>query len=1017
MTKQKKTLAISIAVVAVLLAIMIAVTVVASTFPSEMNQLFGYGPMKVEKVEGSENWEGNYVEYDTKNADEAFAHAQEVNLQIAAEGIVMLKNEDNALPLEKGSKVTLLGTQVAHHVTAPTDDANGKEGSMLMYEAFDNAGFDVNEKAWNWYSSFRQVNDGSSNESPSQEGYAENVASTYGEYGDGTAVVLFRRSTSEGADPSTDMGANENHRTQLSLSASELDLLVEACTNFKQVVVLISSPNTMELAFLEDGANYTDPYTGKTYDFSKIKGAFWIGGLGLNGPGSLAKICSGEINPSGHFVDTYIRDLKSNPAMVNYGLFEYTNTTQYADEMYGTTGQQFTVEYEEGIYVGYKYWETAAYEASRGNYDGFDYDKSVIYPFGYGLSYTDFTMALEDEPTYDSAADEYVFNVKVTNTGKVAGKEVVQIYVSAPFDYNAGAATVEKSHVALCGFGKTGSIPAGQSETIEIRVQRDYIASYDYITEKAYILDAGDYTFYISDNAHAWAEIDAENDGSRQWTMTLDKKVVFTDEADGKRTTDEVAAVNAFDRDTNWKFRDYTENTVGSGYASNFTRRDFAGSYPTAPEGNDLVANDYLIEAFKKYDLEKDYSSSTNSPYKDVVLHEEEDYVSMVDSVADNTVTLVEMRGADFDDERWDTLINQLNLDELTRLYTQGGWADPAIESISAPAAIGTDSPSGIAAVMLQGSKAFYPYCAEVLLCSTWNTEMAALYGDSLAEDAQAQRSTRVGQSLNYIFGGGANTHRIAFGGRNHEYFSEDGFIAGKMAASEASAAGQKGLVMLFKHCALNEQETARQGANGSGNQGTYTSFVNEQAIREIYMRPWEIYTKEATRTVRYYNADGEFESKEMSAASAIMTSYNRVGGVWSGCSPIVTVILRQECGFEGISFTDAGGTIDGYMNSDFGLRTGGTTSCLMQSSAGSGALSDPDSNTTIYYLREAAHYKLYQKANSNQVLGLVPGQTISYGMAPWQIAIVIGWVVTGVLAVGAVVLNVLAAKRGKGNK
>lgn len=918
----------------------------------------------------------------------------------------MLKN-DNCLPLAAESKITLMGRNVGHHVTAPTDDVQGRTGGITLGDSIKTAKFDLNENVWNYYKAMSQVHDGSGEVNPSNAAYQSTVVPTYVEYGSGTAVVLFRRSYSEGSDPALDMGASENNRTALSLSANELDLLVEACANFSQVIVLVSSPNTMELGFIKDGANYTDPYTNVTYDFSKIKGAFWIGGLGITGTDALAKILKGEITPSGHFVDIYARDIKDNPSMVNTGKFTYTNT--WGADYYGANN--YTVDYEEGIYIGYKYYETAAYEASRNNYAGFDYDSEILYPFGWGSSYTTFSMAYAETPHYDSGAKEFIFKVKVKNTGNTySGKEVIQIYVNVPYDRNGG---VEKSHVSLCGFAKTGILAPQEEKTYEVRVQRDYILSYDYKDAKCYVMDAGDYKFYLSEDSHSWASI-ADTDTDKVWTYNQASKIEFKEGGAGsenKRKSDLVTAENLFDKDTNWKFKEYTENSVGSGYLTNFTRKNFKDSYPTAPSGNDLVASGYLLESLKKYDPSKDYSN-IDSPYKDVKLHEEEQKTE----VDRGTLKLADMRGVDLDDPAWDTFINQLTVAELQECYLKGGWADSAITDLGVPVLSGGDSPSGITTFFLSNTLTHYPYCAKVLMTSTWNLELARLYGDALAEEAQAQRGRTGGQAINYLFGSGANTHRNAFGGRNHEYYSEDSFIAGKMCAVEASGAGEKGLIMLVKHCAGNEQETMRQGAGSMGPGGvnentTYTSFMNEQAIRETYMRPWEIYAKEATRTVKYYDQNGDFIEKEMSAASAIMTSYNRIGGVWSGASPIITGILQEECGFTGTSFTDAGGTGNGYMNSDFGLRTGGTTSCLMSAPD---FLNDPDSNTTVYYLKKAAKIKLFNVANSNAMLGLVPGSSISYDLSPWQIGLVIGWVVLGVLTIGAVVLNVFMFRRKK---
>ena len=999
MKRKYKVLAISAATAVVLGALVITAGAVMNSYSNIIDMYLGQGDMHITKREGSEDWEGNYYDYETKNSTESWEYANKVNKQIAGEGIVLLKNENGLLPLAAGTKVSVLGRNAGHHVTAPTDDVSTIKGNILIGDALKTAGFDVNETAWNWYKSMKQVNDGSGEIAPTDADYQTNVASTYASYKNGVALIVLRRSYAEGADPVVDMGELENHRTALSPSENELALIEEACANFDNVVIAVSSPNAMELGFLKDGSAYHDKYTNKTYDFTKVRGAFWIGGLGVTGAESFAKIVKGEINPSGHLVDTYARDnIEDIPANRNYGKFEYTYTDpSVQSEFYWANN--YDVEYEEGIYIGYRYFETAAYEAKNGNYAGFDYNKSVIYPFGYGLSYTTFEQEFKGAPKFNSANQSYTFEVEVKNTGSVAGKTPVQIYVSAP--YTKGG--IEKAHVVLAGFEKTKLLNPGESQVLEVEVQKDYFASYDYKVNKCYVLDAGDYKFFLSENAHSWDSI-GDSDAKLCQKVHINEEIF---KGDHKRHTDKVAAENLFDRDLNWKFKEYNETATG--YATNFTRANFKDSYPTAPTAADLVANDYIVESFKKYDPDKDYSG-TVSPYKDVEKVTEEQVVGVDRGI----LQLADMRGLDFDDPSWETFINQLNLEELTHTFTIGGWVDEAIEIVGAPALLGADSPSGITSFSVRGLNTFYPYCAEVLLTATWNTELAAAYGDALAEEAQAVRSNTGGQAMNYLFGPGGNTHRTPFGGRNQEYYSEDPYIAGKMLAAEASAAGEKGFMMLVKHCALNEQETVRQGTNDDNHSTTYTSFVNEQGLREIYMKVWEIYAKEAKKHVKYYNENGEFETVEMSAASAIMTSYNRIGGVWSGASPIVSGILRKECGFTGTSFTDAGGGKDSYMNTDYGLVTEGTTACLK--SGGTTEFRDSSSNTFIYHLKNNAHFKLFNVANSNAMLGITPGSVISYSMAPWRVGLIVAYVATGVVILGLAGLTVFMFISPKGN-
>ena len=999
---------------------MILAQVLMNAYSGAMDSFFGASEATITKSEEAENLDGDaYYDYTCSTTEESLELSKNVNNEIVGEGVVMVKNEDQALPIASNAKVTLLGVNTLHYVTGPADDPYNSDSAISMKDGFEAAGFSVNPIVDDYYERYSAANSSYTFDELMEldvNNYPQEVTDSLKDYND-AAIVTLRRATGEGTDPSKDMGAAENHRTKLSLSEKELNLLSYACSNFEKVIVLVMSPNTMELGFLQDGAAYTDPYTQKTYDFSHIKGAFWVGGLGLTGAETLADVLNGTINPSGHLVDTYPRDLKADPTYQNVGLYEYTNTTSQdgvgdAEEFYCLTGQAFTVEYEEGIYVGYRYYETAAYEASVGNYEGFDYDRAVVYPFGYGLSYTDFAMEYEEEPYYDEDTEEFVFHVKVTNTGTAAGKKVIEIYCNAPYDYSN---PVEKAQVVLAGFGKTGTLQPGESETQEVRVQRDYITSYDYKNAKCYILDAGDYHFYLSDDSHSWASID-QNNTSRCYTWNLASKIEFKEGGEGeetKRRDDVVTAENRFDDDLNWKFKEYKENEAGSGYATNFTRADFKASFPTAPVDDDLVASDAVIDCLRTYKPDKgdvypiDYGI-TETPV----------------TGQDAGIQLIDMRGLDYDDPMWDTFIQQLTLDDLTVSYGGGGWTEYPVEEYGIPYAYGCDGPAGLLTFVLKGIESYYPHASEVTLTATWNTELAAKYGDALAEEAQVQRKvTNAKASITYLFGPGADTHRSAFGGRNYEYYSEDGLLGGKMCVAETSAASAKGLVTLLKHCALNEQETARQGANGSGSNATYTSWVNEQGLREIYMRPWEIYAKEAKMDVHYYekNDAGEYElaSKEISAAQAIMTSYNRIGGTWSGASEIIYGVLREECGFTGTSYTDAGGTIDGYMNTDYGLHTLGTDVCLLPNQSPEktlqSCLRDKDSDTTIYCLQQAAHRRLYNMVNSNAVLGLTPGSVTEYTAAPWQTGLKMAWVIVAIFEIlGAASIYMKWRKSGK---
>lgn len=574
---QKKLMTTVTVIAAILLALLIVVTVVMYSMKEYMDQYLGRGEMIT--TDTGEDLDANYIEYEFNSAAESRDNAAKVTQETAEEGIVLLKNENNALPLAKSTKVTILGYYSWHNNMAGGEDPSTTENAVSIGAGIANY-FDTNETVTNLYSR-------ANGDFADPASGLDSAKSTFAEYD--TAIITFKRNSGEGNDQVMDSGSAEYNRTGLSINNSELALIDYACKNFNKVIIVINAANTMELGFLDpEDPNYktpgmyTDPYSGNTYDFSKIVGAYWAGCCGSQGGTALARILCGEVNPSGHTPDTYARYLRNDPTYVNFGNFEYSNGAQL--NSYATS--TFFVEYEENIYIDYYYHETAAYEAGKGNYAGYDYDTEVVYPFGYGLSYTTFSQEYAETPSFDEKSETYTFKVKVTNTGSVAGKGVAQIYVSQPYE----AGQVEKAHVQLIGFGKTQILQPGESEVLTITASRDYFSSYDYLDEKAYILDAGNYKFYLSENSHSWAEL-SDTDTSKVWIQNVSSKIVYN-EANGKRTTDETVATNVMDDELNYKFKAYNEGYTGDGYAHNMTRADFKASFPTAPTDDDYVVTD-----------------------------------------------------------------------------------------------------------------------------------------------------------------------------------------------------------------------------------------------------------------------------------------------------------------------------------------------------------------------------------------------------------------------------------------
>ena len=1023
----KKTKVKFIAIISGIAAFLLAFTAVASSvmysMENDMDALLGKG--KAVKISSAE-LDAQYYDLKYDNEADALVYAQSMTQKTAEEGMVLLRNDDNALPLKGDAlKVTLLGYYGWHNNMSGGEDPATTYGAVSLYKGIEEKAEilvnpNSNDGVLGMLVETESESSGETCVSTSYTDYgSEFVAQALDAYKDSyaeynTAIVTIKRNSGEGNDQVLNVASStvanpdgtsyvedEFNRTGLTLTLREMALIDYANKNFDTVIVVINAANTMELGFLQesdpnmsvvDGRTiYTDPYgSGATMDVTNIKAAIWAGCCGSQGGHALANILTGEVNPSGHLPDIYARTLRNDPSYVNFGSFSYENSAElgsYAD----TT---WFLEYEEGIYIGYRYHETAAAEAAKGNYAGYDYNTEVVYPFGYGLSYTTFDREFVGTPTYDAATETYTFQVKVTNTGSVAGKGVAQIYVNVPWQKGQ----VEKAHVVLGGFAKTEMLQPGKSETLTIEVKRDYFESYDYITEKAYILDAGDYNFYIASDelgSHSWEAIDklsAADKAKVMWTDKISKKVVYNTE---KRVSDSVVATNTMDEELNWKFKQWDENaTVGDGYIYDFTRADFKGSFPTAPQDQDLVVtNEYAKKYIAKYVVAEDTENVTD---------EDGNLITEMPPVnVDNTsYKLSDMRGVALDDPKWVDYIQQFTLESLANMYGNGGWGQPGDEENGVPATFDTDSPYGYYDHSNVAKDNNRWYCGAPMLAATFNVKLAAEVGDAFGEEANALNGEGV-ERINGLYGYGMNQHRSAFGGRNYEYYSEDPVLCGKMGAAEASAVASKGLVVYMKHFVLNDQEAHRQD-NG------YCSFVNEQAFREVYLRAWELYVKEAEFEMKYYDlVDNEYvmATKTLSAANGMMTAYNRIGGTFAGASLCINRILRNEWDFTGTVLTDAGGQPNTYMTSDLALRRGQQL-CL--SNNGDNGLYDISSPVAATWLQKSGTYLLYNIANSNAMQGIAPGDSVYYETSPWKLWLNTAWIVAIAFAVVAVVLDVL---------
>lgn len=964
MAKARKSSIVVTVIMAVLFVLACAATIaLTGPFSTVMNMYFGKGKAIIS--ESSKNVNTEYYTADYVSGSELNAAGKALAQEVEKEGIVLLKNDKNTLPLTASERnISIFGRTSVDPIYTGAGSGAAENNPINYKTALTMTGFNVNEKLYSFYEnhpistevhnvslmtgmgpmptkyvgrgfisamgSAMFINDIIA-EVPAND-IPDTLTSTYKTNGD-AAIVIIGRVGGEGCDLPVSMEpyattAEDKTKHYLELDSREISILkyVKAQKDngsFKKIIVVCNTANALEMDFIND------PQYG-------IDAAIWVGCLGDTGSVGVAEVLAGNTNPSGRLVDTYVSDLTKDPSHVNFANTAYTNVNQQRGS--GTFNQ-----YEEGIYVGYRYYETAAAEALNGNYKGFNYDEAVVYPFGYGLSYSDFDMEFEGTPKY--ANDTFTFNVKVTNKSNVAGKQVIQLYAETP--YTKGE--IEKSKVVLSAFAKTSLLAPNASETIKLTVKAEDLASYDYKKNKCYVLDGGEYKFYLSENAHSWASIKS-TDTKHYFAKTL-KEVIYS--KDNGRTSDAVAATNLFDE-------------VSENITTYMSRSDFAGTFPKAPEGKDLIASDKIkSEIETPYNVKDHKSSEGTAPLMG----------------AKNGLSLIDLRGLDYEDPLWDTLLDQMDLKEALNMLANAGYNTAEMLSVGKPATLDYDGPMGWSTwVSANGETAICTgFPAEELIAATWNTDLAYNVGRMVGN-----------QGLYNGFDGwyapAMNTHRNAFAGRNYEYYSEDGLLAGKIAAQEVSGAMDLGTYSYLKHFALNDKEDGRNGI---------AVFASEQAIREIYLKPYEICIKEAKSNIKYNDANGNEATKEIPATTAIMSAYNRIGTKWSGATPqLMTQILRNEWGFRGMVLTDYFGG-DPYMNADEGILAG--NDCMLNTFA-DGSLKDTTSPAALNAIRTSVHNILYTVVNSHAMQGIASGSTIKYALSGWQKAIIWSDVAVAVL-------------------
>ena len=865
-------------------------------------------------------------------SDETNEEAAEVAEEIMEDGIVLLKNE-SLLPLNETKKLNIFGWESINpaYGGAGSGGINDLYDIVSLNQGLENAGFSINQELVDFYNNYGADNPEMSIQKqswtlpePPVDTYSDELIKSAKEYSDVAVVVLSRKAGEGHNDIPMDVrkAAYDNNSDEyddfpegehyLQLSQTERDMVDMVCSNFDNVIVVYNGANQFELGFADE--------------YPQIKSVVWCPGTGNVGFNALGKVFSGEVNPSGKTPDTFIYDMTTAPWWNNAEKTEYTNLADLAVEgMNAGTAQVYApafTNYVEGIYVGYKYYETAAQEGA------IDYDKTVQYPFGYGLSYTEFEQKMGELEEKDG---QISVDVEVTNTGDVAGKDVVEVYYEPPYT-NGG---IEKSSANLIEFAKTDLLQPGESQTVTVTFSIEDMASYDENHAKAYVLEKGDYAISINSDSHTVLD---------QKTYTADKDVVYKGE--NKRASDDTAATNVFE--------DAKGDVTYLSRADHFANYEEATAAPASAE----LGEPYVSE----YHLNSNFDKTTYLNDEDV----------MPTTGADNGLTLADMRDADYDDPRWEKLLDQLTVDEMANMIAMAGYQTAAMDSVGKVATLDFDGPAAINNNFTGVGSIGFPI--EVVVASTWNKELAQAWGECMGKISQEMGAEG-------WYAPGMNTHRTAFGARNYEYFSEDGVLAGNMGAKAVEGARKYGVYSYIKHFALYE-----------GNAKMVSVWSNEQAIREIYLKPFEISVKQG-------------------GANAVMVSWSFLGDKWTGeSSNLMNTVLRDEWGFRGMALTDFfRNNGHGFMNADAALANG-VDAMLSTFNGEENNVANPEHPTAVLQMRNACKNVMYTVVSS----WAYDGKHKETGMENWKKAGIGIDVVIALFIAGMEVLIIRGYKKRK---
>ena len=911
MSKEKRFLVRGEAAIAMLLAVVICVSMIC------------FGPMAT--LIGLATGSGTI-------SNETNEEAAGVAEEIMEDGIVLLKNE-SLLPLNETKKLNIFGWESINpaYGGAGSGGINDLYDIVSLNQGLENAGFSINQELVDFYNNYGADNPEMSIQKqswtlpePPVDTYSDKLIKSAKEYSDVAVVVLSRKAGEGHNDIPMDVSkaAYDNNSDEyddfpegehyLQLSQTERDMVDMVCSNFNNVIVIYNGANQFELGF--------------TNEYPQIKSVVWCPGTGNVGFNALGKVFSGEVNPSGKTPDTFIYDMTTAPWWNNAEKTEYTNLADMAVEgMNAGTAQVYApafTNYVEDIYVGYKYYETAAQEGA------IDYDKTVQYPFGYGLSYTEFEQKMGELEEKDG---QISVDVEVTNTGDVAGKDVVEVYYKPPYT-NGG---IEKSSANLIEFAKTDLLQPGESQTVTVTFSIEDMASYDENNAKAYVLEKGDYVISINSDSHTVLD---------QKTYTADDDVVYKEE--NKRVSDDTAATNVFE--------DAKGDVTYLSRADHFANYEEATKAPASAE----LGEPYVSE----YHLNKNFDKTTYLNDKD----------KMPTTGADNGLTLADMRDADYDDPRWEKLLDQLTVDEMSNMIAMAGYQTAAMDSVGKVGTLDFDGPAAINNNFTGVGSIGFPI--EVVIASTWNKNLAQTWGECMGKISQEMGAEG-------WYAPGMNTHRTAFGARNYEYFSEDGVLSGNMGAKAVEGARKYGVYSYIKHFAMYE-----------GNAKMVSVWSNEQAIREIYLKPFEISVKQG-------------------GANAVMVSWSFLGDKWTGeSSNLMKTVLRDEWGFRGMALTDFfRNNGHGFMNADAALANG-VDAMLSTFNGEENNVANPEHPTSVLQMRNACKNVMYTVVSS----WAYDGKHKETGMENWKKAAIGIDVVIVLFMAGMEVLVIRGYKKRK---